>query len=344
MVLVRNLFLHFPSLRLSSLAVVFTLTAAALASAGTVTISSPASNSSVTAPIRVVASASSSRSITAIKIYLDGNGVYTIKSTSKIDTKISASVGSHRITVKAWDSSGASFSSSVYAKVTSTTSGSTGGSTTVPSTAAVFSRIEQMSGWGSCTSCAGGGEQAIYKMSQNQSSPSLDGNSAKFFLGGSTSFSHGLWWRRMSSNSTATHFVFDMYYYMNNPSASQGLEFAANQSKDNKWYKFSTQCTWGKNEWRVWDSKNGGWVGTGIACNRPPAYSWQHVTFEYARSNGKAVFVSITVNGKKSYPNKSFYPQAKSGNGSVGIHFQLNGNRAQTDYNVWADKMTLKYW
>jgi hypothetical protein len=207
-----------------------------------------------------------------------------------------------------------------------------------------FSKIEEMSGWDSCTGCAGGGQNATYSMTQKQSSPSMDGSSTKFAISGSTPFSHGLWWRRMSSNTSATHFVFDMYYYMPTPGASQGLEFAANQGLSSGWYKFSTQCTFGKNLWRVWDSKNGGWVSTGITCSRPPANTWQHVTFEYARSNGKAVFVSITVNGTKHYVNKSFYPQAKSSSGSVGIHFQLNGNSTETSYKVYADKMSLKYW
>ena len=207
-----------------------------------------------------------------------------------------------------------------------------------------FSKIEEMSGWGSCTGCAGGGQNANYSMTQKQSSPSMDGNSTKFAISGTTAFSHGLWWRRMSSNTTATHFVFDMYYYMPTPGASQGLEFAANQGLSSGWYKFSTQCSFGSQLWRVWDSKNGGWVNTGIACPRPPANTWQHVTFEYARSNGKAVFVSITVNGQKHYVNKSFSPQAKSSSGSVGIHFELNGNSSETAYKVYADKMQLKYW
>ena len=68
------------------------------------------------------------------------------------------------------------------------------------------------------------------------------------------------------------------------------------------------------------------------------------MTFEYKRASGKAVFVSITVNGKKSYVNKSFYPKAQSGDGSVGIHFQTDGNSTQTDYNTWIDKVSFYYW
>lgn len=210
--------------------------------------------------------------------------------------------------------------------------------------ATTYSNIDTASGWDSCTVCAKGGGDAIYWMKQGISSPSLDGSSTQFFVGGTKPWSHGLWWKRLSSNTTATNFKFDMYYLIKEPSKSGGLEFAVNQMKENRWYKFSTQCSWVSHQWRVWNSKYGGWVGTGITCNRPPANKWQHVTFEYKRSNGKAVFVSITVNGKKNYVNKSFYPQIKSGSGSTGMHFQLNGNSRQEDYHVWADKMKVTIW
>lgn len=329
--------------RFATASAAFLIGTAALASAGTVSISTPGSGSTVTSPIRVVASASSSYTVTAMKIYLDGNSVYSVSSKS-LDKSISASTGQHRVTVKAWDKTG-SFSKTIYVTVSSTTSGDgSSGGVSIPSSATTWSRIEEMSGWDSCTGCAGGGENATYSMTQHISSPSIDGDSAKFFVGGTTPFSHGLWWRRMTSNTSATNFVFDMYYYMPTPSASHGLEFAANQMRSDGWYKFSTQCTFGQKLWRVWDSKNGGWVSTGITCSRPPANTWQHVVFEYKRANGKAVFVSITVNGQKHYANKSFYPQAKSGDGSIGIHFQLNGNSTQTDYTTYADKMKLSVW
>jgi hypothetical protein len=167
---------------------------ASFALAGTVSLSYPIVDSSVTSPLRVTASASSSYSIINFQIYLDGNVVAAVSGTKTIDKTISASAGQHRITVKAWDKTGL-FSKTVYVTVSGISSGGSGG---VPSTATTFSRIEEMSGWGSCTGCAGGGENATYSMTQNQSSPSLDDNSTKFAIGGTTPFSHGLWWKRLS--------------------------------------------------------------------------------------------------------------------------------------------------
>jgi hypothetical protein len=313
------------------------------AHAGTMSMSSPVAGATVTSPIHVKASATSSNSIKAYKIYLDGNSVFS--SSGALDTYIPASTGSHKLTAKAWDSTGAIISSSVTVSVCggSASEPPTSG-ITIPSYAAAYHHIEDMSGWGDCTDCAGGGENASYSITQHQSSPSLDGSATKIFLGGSTPFSHALMWKRIASAPSATNFVFDMYYMIGNPSASQGVEFNANQALSSGWYKFSTQGNYSGGTWRVWDSKNGGWVNTGIPCPRPPANTWQHVTFEYQRSGGKAVFVAITVNGKKSYVNKSFYPQAKSGDGSVGVHFQVDGNSTQTDYTTWMDKLSFYYW
>ena len=209
---------------------------------------------------------------------------------------------------------------------------------------ATFTNIEQMSGWKSCTACAGGGESAIYWKKIGQSSPSMDGNSTQYFVGGNVPFSHGLWWRWMSSDTTANRFTFKMSYYIKNPAASQGLEFAANQALGGKWFKFSTQCSFASKMWRVWDSYNRRWTDTGIACTRPAAYKWTNAVFEYARQDGRAKFLSITINGTKHYVNKSFAPQPNVDGSSIGIHFQLNGNRYQSDYSVWADKFTLSYY
>lgn len=211
-----------------------------------------------------------------------------------------------------------------------------------------YSKIESMtSGWGSCasTSCAGGGGYGTYWKKTGISSPSLDGNSTQFYIYPKSSFYNALWWRRMTSNTSVTHFTMDMYQYLKTPSASQAIEYAANQYYNGGWYKFSTQCSFSKGVWQVWDSANKRWTATSIACRRPTANTWQHLTFEYARSSGKAVFVAITINGQKYYVNKSFYPQKMSGSsGDIGIHYQLDGTSAKTSYSAWVDKWTLTLW
>ena len=82
-----------------------------------VTICSPAANSTVTSPVQIVAYATDSKTITEMNIYADGKMVYTQKTSAKlIDTAISLSTGTHTIQVKAWDSS-RNFSKSITFKV-----------------------------------------------------------------------------------------------------------------------------------------------------------------------------------------------------------------------------------
>ncbi len=210
-----------------------------------------------------------------------------------------------------------------------------------------YSKIESIStGWGSCasTSCAGGGGSGSYYMRRGIGSPSLDGSSTLYHISPSSQFYNALWWRHMTTNTSVSHFTMDMYQFLSNPAASQAIEYAANQYL-NGWYKFSTQCSFANGVWRVWDSYNRHWVNTSAPCRRPAANTWQHLRFQYARANGRAVFVSITVNGQTYYINKSFAPQKTSGgNGDIGIHYQLDGNSSKTAYSAWIDKWSLTIW
>ncbi len=87
-----------------------------------VTVTSPAAGQTVGSPIHVVASAASSNPITAMRIYLDNNSVYTA-SASKIDQYVNASAGTHNLTVQAWDSTGAVFKQTESVTTSSSTSG-----------------------------------------------------------------------------------------------------------------------------------------------------------------------------------------------------------------------------
>lgn len=89
-----------------------------------VTICSPANGSTVTSPVHVVAGTTNSKAVTGMWVYVDNVGVYNVKA-NQLDTNINVATGTHIITVKAWDSSGAVTRSSVTVTVSS---GSGGGS------------------------------------------------------------------------------------------------------------------------------------------------------------------------------------------------------------------------
>lgn len=90
-----------------------------------VTICTPAKNATgLTSPVRITAAAKSNSSITGVKVYVDGTSVYATKS-SIVDTSVAMAEGTHKVTVQAWDASGAVFRETIY--VTAGTGGGSGG-------------------------------------------------------------------------------------------------------------------------------------------------------------------------------------------------------------------------
>ncbi len=306
------------------------LTTACLA--GTVTVTSPTSGSSTVSPVHFVASATSSYTVSSMMIYVDNNAVYTVY-TSSLNTYISMGTGWHSIVIKSWDVTGALSSKSLSINVTSSSSSS--GS---------YSNVDQMSGWQACTNCASSGVDAPSSFAQYQGSPSMDGASMKFSIGGTAPYTNALWYKGLGSNSHQ-HFVYDVYFYLTNPHYSEALEFDLNQYIGGKQYIFGHQCSpkW-SGTWDTWNQVTGHWESTGIACPVFQAYKWNHVQIEIERTwDSKLHYVAITYNGVKNYVNRYRYPTASSWNG-FSIDFQMDGDYAQHDYSAWLDKLNVNYW
>jgi len=208
--------------------------------------------------------------------------------------------------------------------------------------------IDQKSGWESCSACAGAngkGPVATYSTKPGVSSPSRDGNSRQFNLGGTTPYANALWWKQLGPNSAMRNFKYDLYYYIKNPSAAQALEFDVNQSTYGKRYIFGTECDFkDKKVWKVYDPYNRKWMPTSIACTVPKAYTWHHVVLEFQRSSdAKTSFIAVTINGKKSYFSRKYAPHATTAK-EINVAFQMDGNKYQTDYSVWLDSVKLTMW
>ena len=77
-----------------------------------VNICSPGQNAAIDAPVHVVAAAKSTAPITTMQIYLDFKEVFHSPNSTLIETDVQMGSGSHLLVVKAWDSTGRSFSSS----------------------------------------------------------------------------------------------------------------------------------------------------------------------------------------------------------------------------------------
>jgi len=72
----------------------------------TVNICTPTNGTSVASPVHLQAALSDTGIITSVQIYVDGVLKTSFGTVNSVDTSLTIPAGSHRITVKAWDSVG----------------------------------------------------------------------------------------------------------------------------------------------------------------------------------------------------------------------------------------------
>jgi hypothetical protein len=323
---------------------------------GGVTVSSPSPGATVGSPVHFVANASGSAPISSMIVYVDDQQQYLTYNNS-LDTNINVGAGSHSAIVKAWDNYGNIYQNSFNFTVSGTTTTSSASSSTAVTSGTNFWDIDQMSGWGDCTVCAGAGGNgpaAGYSLELYQGSPSIDGKSAKFSIWGSTPYADVLWWKQVNDgynnayiNNNAHHFVYDTYFMVNDSNAVQALEFDINQFVNGHSLIFGTQCNVRSgNRWDIWDNVNNRWVGTGKYCSAPSAWTWHHVVVEVERASDGGDwlhYISIEMDGNKTYLDAWYAPTWTSWKG-ITVNFQMDGNYAMQPYTVWMDKFNLLTW
>lgn len=217
---------------------------------------------------------------------------------------------------------------------------------TPPSNATTISDIQKLSGWENCTGTCTNSPLAVFSMTQGVASPSLSGASAQFqLLAGTQPFGSALWFKYLGSFDTASHFVYDLFFYIDNPSAAQALEFNVSQSANGSRYNFATQCDLaGQHVWRVWEPVALKWIASGAPCVQLPANTWNHLIWEFERdAMGNVIFTAVTLNGDRQAVNLSMSHMADSQSG-VDVAFQSDANLNATLYSVWLDNVSLTYW
>lgn len=206
--------------------------------------------------------------------------------------------------------------------------------------------IEKMTGWSSCSVCAGAGGSGptvYHTMIQGITSPTMGAKSAEYKISGSASYGAALWWKQLGAVSTAHNFTYSAYYYLKNPSASQALEFDVNQSVGGHKFVFGTQCNIAAHTYDVWSASTS-WVHTGISCATPTAYKWNHIVLQFQRTSGGNVkFVSVSINGNTHYINRTYAPKSSSVN-ELNVAFQMDMNKYATDYQSYLENVKLTYW
>jgi hypothetical protein len=304
-------------------------------------IISPSSEANVSSPVRVVAEFPSATPISSITISVDNVEVQDTGAVTPLDVSVPMAEGSHLITIKSVQADGTVDSASRWVNVSAATATANTANASSSTTSNVHTKIEEKSGW---YSSPDQGNPVCSSTPALVSNPSMDGISGKFYLGPTGQYNNCLWPITLGKSSTVSNFTLDTYYQLTNPGYSQGLEFSHNHHVGTKWYKFSVQCSYNKGVFSIWDTAGKHWVATKIACNRPKANSWNHLVVNTKISGGKAVFLSLTLNGVLHSINQSFNPLTKASSYSYGVHFQMNGDISGHSYYAWVDKFTFKAW
>jgi hypothetical protein len=220
------------------------------------------------------------------------------------------------------------------------------GTNTIPSNAQTINDIQTIGGWESCTTCTGSAS-AIFSQTQGVTDPAMSGSTSSQFqlLTGTLPFGGALWFKFLGAHNSATHFVYDLFFYVDNPAAAQAIEFNVSQSDGQNRYSFSTQCDLkGAQAWRVWDPIGNKWVASAVTCATPAAKTWNHLVWEFERdSASNVIFDAVSVNGNRGVVNLKMAHTADTDQG-VDVAYQSDANLNGTPYSVWLDKVNLTYW
>lgn len=217
---------------------------------------------------------------------------------------------------------------------------------TPPSNAQTIPDIQKMTGWQTCVDACSGTAPAVISMTQGIASPSLSGSSAEFsLLAGTQPFGGALWFEALGAHNSATHFLYDLNYYVDNPSVAQALEFYVTQSVGGNRYNFGAQCDLaGGHSWRLWDNVGNKWVTSAATCAQPAAKTWVHLVFEFERQQGGSLtFTAVTTNAKRQVVNLSSQPTSDTNSG-LDVAYQSDANLTGAPFSVWLDKVNLTYW
>jgi len=216
----------------------------------------------------------------------------------------------------------------------------------ISSQATVTKNAQVLSGWQTCIgACANAAIPQTYALTQNIALPSLNNDATASSLSESGTPYGDVMWYYHFGDSTATHFVEDLYLMIDNPENVEALEIAVLQNDGLNWYKMESQCNYQSGELRGFDVESFQWVNLGASCIPAQANTWQRVTFQYSRVGGTTNFEGVSFDGVLQPITTSLPPEPQTTSSDLlGIHIQLDNANTSAGYTVYVDDLTLYSW
>jgi hypothetical protein len=298
------------------------------------TISVPSEGATVNSPANVVAQATPPDQIYWVRVYVDGFALY-YSFTDNVNQFIWMPPGPHTVEVVAEDVAGYIATATTHVNIGALLPG--------------VSNIQNLQGWQSCSAalhngftCAAGLGTATSQLIQGQSSPSLDGSSAEFTMAGPHPYSNELYWYPIGGGNSVSHFTYDLWFYIDDGTAPQSLEFDVNQAFGGTRWTWGSQCDFDQtHKWDIWDPLHEVWVPTSVPCNHFPSKTWIHLVWTLERVGNQVHYITLNIDNQSYNVDTYYTAQPKWYQEEIDIAFQLDGNYKQQPYNVWLDEVTL---
>ena len=210
-----------------------------------------------------------------------------------------------------------------------------------------FSDIDDnITGWGSCTTCAGGQNNAdVYWMAQFQTTPSRDGSSTQFYVSANSPYSDVLFWEKLGAQDWATQFTWDFWVLVDDASVgAQALEYDVFQLVGSTEYMFGTQCVYASGQWNVWNGGAGKWVPAPIVCTPFSPNTWHHIVLQVHRTSDTQMhYDSLALDGIQYVLNlaEPSGPLPAGWSEDMGVQWQLDTASVPLSFSEWIDNVKL---
>jgi hypothetical protein len=210
-----------------------------------------------------------------------------------------------------------------------------------------YSNIDDnKTGWGSCTDCAGGTNNAdVYWMAQFQTTPSLDGSSTQFYISASLPYSNVLFWEKLGAQDWATQFTWDFWVYLDNASlGAQALEYDVFQFVSGVEFMFGSQCGYASGYWDIWNQGAGTWVQSQLPCQKFLPNVWHHIVWQMHRTSDQQMhYDSLTLDGMQNTLNvaEPSGPLPTGWTDNLGVQWQMDTGSGPLTTSEWIDNVKL---
>ena len=217
----------------------------------------------------------------------------------------------------------------------------------IPGEAKIWGDIQNMDGWDSCSACAGGdATTSNFWTAGWEGSPSRSGSSREFFVQGPP-WTGALWIKKLGAQNWAAHFLWDFWVRFDDTSAANvwTAEYDFWQSIGGQEFMIGSHCNFGENHWDIWDSGNGHWMPTDIACPRFSPNEWHHIQWYFERWGSLQYHYGILiVDGNVHNLDRTFNTNTTDWSDGVGVQWQLDQNGSGAPLHEWIDNVKLAIW